>query len=164
MKLWFLPAALITATLLLLSNGCADPEPVAKVPSKPEAKSDSDSRARAAPSSNERAKSKAPDGREPALDSIPDSETTKTRNSSGSERPADVGGTDSSKRKVDAKKSRQPAPKKEFKLEFVDSKGEEGLEPGYTIPNIEGKDIDGIKFQLDDYRGKVIMIDFWGDW
>ena len=54
--------------------------------------------------------------------------------------------------------------KKAFKLDFVSATGEEGLSPGDTIPNIKGKDIDGITFQLNDYKGKVIMLDFWGDW
>ena len=31
-------------------------------------------------------------------------------------------------------------------------------------PEIEGEDVDGKKFKLSDYRGKVVMIDFWGDW
>jgi hypothetical protein len=35
---------------------------------------------------------------------------------------------------------------------------------GDTIPEIEGKDIDGDRFALSDYQGKVLMIDFWGDW
>jgi hypothetical protein len=35
---------------------------------------------------------------------------------------------------------------------------------GKVAPDIEGKDIDGKKFKLSDYRGKVVVIDFWGDW
>lgn len=31
-------------------------------------------------------------------------------------------------------------------------------------PEIEGEDIDGVKFKLSDYRGKVVLLDFWGDW
>lgn len=38
------------------------------------------------------------------------------------------------------------------------------LQIGMTVPDIEGEDIDGVEFKLSDYRGKVIMIDFWGDW
>ncbi|MBI3409589.1 MAG: redoxin domain-containing protein [Planctomycetes bacterium] len=29
---------------------------------------------------------------------------------------------------------------------------------------IEGEDLDGKKFKLSDYRGKVVVIDFWGHW
>ena len=35
---------------------------------------------------------------------------------------------------------------------------------GSEIRDIEGRDFDGEDFTLDDYRGKVMMIDFWGDW
>jgi hypothetical protein len=35
---------------------------------------------------------------------------------------------------------------------------------GKTAPEIEGEDVDGKKFKLSDYRGKVVVLDFWGDW
>jgi len=35
---------------------------------------------------------------------------------------------------------------------------------GQTAPEIEGEDIDGVAFKLSDYRGKVVMLDFWGHW
>jgi hypothetical protein len=35
---------------------------------------------------------------------------------------------------------------------------------GKTAPDIEGEDVDGVKFKLSDYRGKVVMLDFWGHW
>ena len=35
---------------------------------------------------------------------------------------------------------------------------------GKVAPEIEGEDLDGEKFKLSDYRGKVVVIDFWGDW
>ena len=35
---------------------------------------------------------------------------------------------------------------------------------GKTAPDIEGKDLDGVAFKLSDYRGKVVVLDFWGDW
>jgi hypothetical protein len=35
---------------------------------------------------------------------------------------------------------------------------------GQTAPDIEGEDVQGKKFKLSDYRGKVVVIDFWGDW
>ena len=39
-----------------------------------------------------------------------------------------------------------------------------GLEVGDMAPEIIGEDIDGKRFKLSDYRGKVVMLDFWGDW
>jgi hypothetical protein len=38
------------------------------------------------------------------------------------------------------------------------------LQPGKPAPDIEGEDIDGVKFKLSDYRGKVVLLDFWGHW
>lgn len=38
------------------------------------------------------------------------------------------------------------------------------LAVGMVAPNIKGEDIDGVKFSLSDYRGKVVLLDFWGDW
>ena len=38
------------------------------------------------------------------------------------------------------------------------------LAVGRKAMDIEGEDIDGQKFKLSDYRGKVVVIDFWGDW
>ena len=38
------------------------------------------------------------------------------------------------------------------------------LEIGMIAPDIVGQDLDGIEFKLSDYRGKVIMLDFWGHW
>jgi hypothetical protein len=35
---------------------------------------------------------------------------------------------------------------------------------GKPAPEIEGEDIDGKKFKLGDYRGKVVLLDFWGNW
>lgn len=35
---------------------------------------------------------------------------------------------------------------------------------GKPAPDIEGSDIDGKLFKLSDYRGKVVMLDFWGHW
>ncbi len=39
-----------------------------------------------------------------------------------------------------------------------------GLAVGNMAPDIEGEDIDGTKFKLSDYRGKVVVLDFWGHW
>jgi len=38
------------------------------------------------------------------------------------------------------------------------------LSIGKTVPEIEGNDLDGEAFKLSDYRGKVVVLDFWGDW
>lgn len=35
---------------------------------------------------------------------------------------------------------------------------------GLTAPDIEGVDLDGVAFKLSDYQGKVVFLDFWGDW
>ena len=41
---------------------------------------------------------------------------------------------------------------------------EEHLKEGMVAPEIEGVDLFGEPFKLSDYRGKVVMLDFWGDW
>jgi hypothetical protein len=38
------------------------------------------------------------------------------------------------------------------------------LAVGKKAPEIEGEDIDGKKFKLSDYKGKVVLLDFWGNW
>ena len=44
----------------------------------------------------------------------------------------------------------------------------DGMEVGSAIgqlaPEINGVDLDGNEFKLSDYRGKVVMLDFYGDW
>lgn len=35
---------------------------------------------------------------------------------------------------------------------------------GKVAPEIEGEDIEGKKFKLSDYRGQVVVLDFWGNW
>jgi hypothetical protein len=39
-----------------------------------------------------------------------------------------------------------------------------GREIGNLAPEIQGEDIDGRPFKLSDYRGKVVVLDFWGNW
>jgi hypothetical protein len=39
-----------------------------------------------------------------------------------------------------------------------------GLQVGNLAPEIEGEDIERRTFKLSDYRGKVVMLDFWGHW
>jgi hypothetical protein len=35
---------------------------------------------------------------------------------------------------------------------------------GKTAPEISGEDLSGRPMKLSDYRGKVVVLDFWGDW
>ena len=39
-----------------------------------------------------------------------------------------------------------------------------GTNVGQLAKEIAGEDIDGVKFKLSDYRGKVVLLDFWGHW
>jgi hypothetical protein len=38
------------------------------------------------------------------------------------------------------------------------------LETGKAAPEIVGRDLDGRPMKLSDFRGKVVVLDFWGDW
>ena len=38
------------------------------------------------------------------------------------------------------------------------------LRVGLPAPEIEAEDLDGVVFKLSDYRGKVVLLDFWGHW
>lgn len=40
----------------------------------------------------------------------------------------------------------------------------ENLAVGKKAPLFAGEDTDGVLFRLKDYRGKVVMLRFWGDW
>lgn len=48
--------------------------------------------------------------------------------------------------------------------ELVRIKNLPNLKIGKTAPAIVGEDIDGKKLSLNDYRGKVVLLDFWGNW
>jgi hypothetical protein len=41
---------------------------------------------------------------------------------------------------------------------------EVGLAVGKQAPDFTAKDADGVTFKLSDYRGKVVVLDFWGFW
>ena len=56
---------------------------------------------------------------------------------------------------------KKPAP---YGGEFNPAGRTVGLQVGQLAPEIEGADLDGTDFKLSDYRGKVVMLDFWGDW
>lgn len=38
------------------------------------------------------------------------------------------------------------------------------LQVGMVAPDVEAVDQDGVAFKLSDYRGKVVLVDFWGFW
>ncbi|HZN37954.1 MAG TPA: hypothetical protein VFD82_04080 [Planctomycetota bacterium] len=40
----------------------------------------------------------------------------------------------------------------------------EHLQIGMAVPDIVGEDVDGVAFKLSDYRGKVVVLDYWGFW
>ena len=35
---------------------------------------------------------------------------------------------------------------------------------GTLAPEITGEDIDGQPMKLSDFRGQVVLLDFWGNW
>ncbi len=39
-----------------------------------------------------------------------------------------------------------------------------GLAVGNRAPDFEATDVTGVRFRLSDYRGKVVVVDFWGFW
>lgn len=38
------------------------------------------------------------------------------------------------------------------------------LSVGGVVPEITGQDVFGKQLQLSDFRGKIVLLDFWGDW
>ncbi len=40
----------------------------------------------------------------------------------------------------------------------------ERLQVGMLAPDFEASDENGVKFKVSDYRGKVVVLDFWGYW
>jgi hypothetical protein len=46
----------------------------------------------------------------------------------------------------------------------VQPSGNTGFAIGDLAPDIHGEDLDNVAFSLSDYRGKVVVLDFWGDW
>jgi cytochrome oxidase Cu insertion factor (SCO1/SenC/PrrC family) len=44
------------------------------------------------------------------------------------------------------------------------SSGHKPADASKTAPEIAGVDAEGTKFRLSDYRGKVVLLDFWASW
>jgi hypothetical protein len=157
-------SALVVVATLIVCGGCTDPETIAKHSADETPEVD---RAAAPRDIAEDTKDRSPaadrDAETPLAgdrDGRENSDPEETHTAAG--RDAASGDSDSnSKETASAKKE---PPKKEYKFEFVSSSGKDGLEPGDTIPEISGRDLDNIKFNLSDYEGKVVMLDFWGDW
>ena len=39
-----------------------------------------------------------------------------------------------------------------------------GMNVGQTAPEIKGNDVHGKPIKLSDFRGKIVVLDFFGDW
>jgi cytochrome c biogenesis protein CcmG/thiol:disulfide interchange protein DsbE len=46
----------------------------------------------------------------------------------------------------------------------VEPPSEVGLAVGNAAPDIQGRDADGLVTKLSDFRGKVVLLDFWATW
>jgi hypothetical protein len=62
---------------------------------------------------------------------------------------------------LDTYQKTQPTLAEVSKIELFELRN---LRVGKAAPDIDGEDLDGTKFKLSDYKGKVIVLDFWGDW
>lgn len=56
------------------------------------------------------------------------------------------------------------APTKVPARQSAQQPAEPGPKVGELAKEISGEDVDGKQFKLSDYRGKVVMLDFWGFW
>jgi hypothetical protein len=52
----------------------------------------------------------------------------------------------------------------DFEGPFNPNNLEIGTSLGKLAPDLKGNDLDGREFKLSDYRGKVVMLDFWAGW
>ncbi len=92
----------------------------------------------------------------------------------GAERSAELEKLDAAKAQTEAETmlervANEYADVKFRKATLADSaKGElhemRDLVVGKPAPEIEGEDLAGAAIKLSDYRGKVVMLDFWGNW
>jgi hypothetical protein len=84
---------------------------------------------------------------------------TKVRKEIGT--TVDVAKTKSLIAKLEALKKKYGEKAKPFGL---DEEIEALKEVGKPVKEIVGPDLDGVTFKLSDYRGKVVLLDFWGYW
>ena len=49
-------------------------------------------------------------------------------------------------------------------LVFIQSKSAEGFEPGRTAPEFKTHTLTGEEIKLDDFEGKLVLLDFWASW
>ncbi len=73
-----------------------------------------------------------------------------------------------------AEQKRAAEYKEELVKSFPDSKvvsrmnakafREQNLAVGKPVPDFTAKDIEGAEFKLSEYKGKVVLLDFWGFW
>jgi hypothetical protein len=89
-----------------------------------------------------------------------------TGESSASGNPGDVAGRENpAEREAAGEASGEaPAAGPAMVAAFPGTPGNVGLGKGELVPEIIGEDLEGTEFRLSDYQGKVIMLDFWGDW
>jgi putative protein kinase ArgK-like GTPase of G3E family len=74
----------------------------------------------------------------------------------------------------EAERKRSAEYKEELVKSYQDSKvvarmnakafREQNLAVGKPVPDFTAKDIEGAAFKLSDYKGKVVLLDFWGFW
>jgi hypothetical protein len=57
-----------------------------------------------------------------------------------------------------------PAPAEVAKPVVAEPQVPVGLAVGNRAPDFEAQDLEGTRFKLSDYRGKVVVLDFWGFW
>ena len=78
---------------------------------------------------------------------------------------ADLNGDTYRTAKAELQKAGEAAKDANLKKRITDSIAiREKLGAGTMAPDIEGEDLDGVAFKLSDYKGKVVFLDFWGDW
>jgi len=63
------------------------------------------------------------------------------------------------KQVIERTESRRLRGQMEFKVRLIETFG-----LGMVAPDISGVDLDGVAFKLSDYKGKILFVDFWGDW
>lgn len=59
---------------------------------------------------------------------------------------------------------RELTPYAEYAAAHREPHGKAALAVGEVAPDIVGRDLDGKPLRLSDHRGKVVVLDFWGDW